>query len=76
YSEGHHLIPLGEGGADSVYNIVILSPLLHRMLHYAIVEGLDLSQIRDNKLNIKINGDDYVITWHPQHGEIIREFAQ
>jgi len=76
YSEAHHLISLSEGGADSVYNIVILSPLLHRMLHYARVEGLNLREIRDNKLAIKINGVDYVITWHPQHGEIVREFAQ
>jgi len=76
YSEAHHLIMLGEGGADSVYNIVILSPLLHRMLHYARVEGLDLREIRDNKLTIKINGVDYVITWHPQHATIVQEFAQ
>ena len=75
YSEAHHLVSLGEGGADSVYNIVILSPLLHRMLHYAKVEGLNLREIRDNKLTIKINGVDYLITWHPQHSEIIREFA-
>jgi 5-methylcytosine-specific restriction protein A len=75
YSEAHHLIPLGEGGADSVYNIVILSPLLHRMLHYAVVEGLDLRNIRDNRINIKINGADYTITWKPQHGAIVQASA-
>lgn len=76
YSEAHHLVSLGEGGADSVYNIVILSPLLHRMLHYARVEGLDLKQIKNNKLPIKINDVEYVIAWHPKHGEIVQEFAE
>jgi 5-methylcytosine-specific restriction enzyme A len=76
YSEAHHLVLLGEGGADSVYNIVILSPLLHRMLHYARVEGLNLREIRDNKLNIKINGIDYVIAWHPEHAAIVQANAQ
>ena len=76
YSEAHHLIPLGEGGDDSVYNIVILNPLLHRMLHYAKVEGLNLTEIQDNKLTIKINDVEYVITWHTKHSEIVQEFAQ
>src|SRR2546427_2087720 len=72
YSEAHHLVPLGEGGADSVYNIVILSPLLHRMLHYARVEGLKLKDVQDNKLPISINGESYVITWHPNHAKIVK----
>lgn len=75
YSEGHHLIPLGEGGADSAYNIVVLSPLIHRMLHYAEVEGLNLKEIRDNKLTIKINGEDYTITWHPDHAKKVMSYA-
>jgi 5-methylcytosine-specific restriction protein A len=69
YLEGHHLIPLGEGGSDSVYNIVVLSPLIHRMLHYAEVSGLDLTKIKDNKLTIKINDDDYTITWNSEHAK-------
>jgi 5-methylcytosine-specific restriction protein A len=72
YSEAHHLIPLGRGGADSVHNIVILSPLIHRMLHHAKVENLDLPSIRDNSLTIKINGEDYTLHWHPDHAEIVR----
>ncbi|MCI0504420.1 HNH endonuclease [Candidatus Micrarchaeota archaeon] len=76
YSEAHHLIPLGEGGADSAHNIVILSPLLHRMLHNAKVENLDLRNIKDNKLTIKINGKDYTITWHPDHAKIVEQFNQ
>lgn len=75
YSEAHHLIPLGEGGSDSVYNIIILSPLIHRMLHYAKVEGLDLKNMKDNKLQIRINGADYAITWHPEHTKIVQEFS-
>jgi len=34
YSEAHHLVPLGKSGADSPFNIIIVSPLIHRMLHY------------------------------------------
>jgi 5-methylcytosine-specific restriction enzyme A len=76
YSEAHHLIPLGKGGADSVYNIVIISPLIHRMFHYAKnIEGLDLKNIKDNKLPIRINGVEYVITWHPAHGSIVQAYA-
>ncbi len=75
YSEAHHLIPLGQGGADSVYNIVILSPLLHRMLHFAHVEGLDLKNIQDNKLSIKINAESYVITWNPSHAKVVKRFS-
>ncbi len=75
YSEAHHLIPLGKGGADSVYNIVIISPLIHRMFHYATVEGLNLKNIKDNKLPIRINGTEYVITWHPEHGNIVQAYA-
>ena len=75
YSEAHHLIPLGEGGADSAYNIVILSPLIHRMMHYAKVEGLDLTKISKGKLPIKINGANYVITWHPDHAKIVESYS-
>jgi len=72
YSEAHHLIALGKGGADSFYNIVILSPLIHRMLHYAKIEGLDIGKMKNNKLSFKINGNDYVITWHPDHAKIVQ----
>ncbi|MCY4492215.1 MAG: HNH endonuclease, partial [Thaumarchaeota archaeon] len=72
YSEAHHLIPLGEDGADNVSNIVILSPLIHRMLHYAKVDGLDLNKIKNNKLLIKINGVKHVITWHRDHAKTIK----
>lgn len=72
YSEAHHLIPLGEGGSDSVYNIVIISPLLHRMLHYANVSKIDLRNIRNNKLTITINGRNYTITWDSEHSEIVK----
>ena len=74
YSEAHHLIPLGAGGADSARNIVIVSPLIHKMLHYARVEGMDLKKIKDDKLTIKINGEDYTISWHPDHAKIISTF--
>lgn len=73
YSEAHHLIPLGQHGDDSPYNIIIVSPLIHRMLHYARVSGLDLSRINNNhNLNITINGQPYTIRWHPSHADLVR----
>lgn len=73
YSEAHHLIPLGDEGADSPFNIIIVNPLIHRMLHYANVVGLDLSNItEENTLNFFINGCPYTITWHPNHAAIVR----
>lgn len=53
YCEVHHLIPLGENGSDSFSNIIVVSPLIHRMLHYANISDLDLSKIKDNKLPIE-----------------------
>lgn len=67
YSEIHHLIALGENGSDSYANAIVVSPLIHRMLHYAKVSAIDLSKIINNKLRITINGKDYEITWHPDH---------
>ncbi len=71
YLEVHHLIPLGLGGADKPANLVVLSAHMHRMLHYADVGDIDLSKISDNKLQIQINGEDYIIRWHPRHAAII-----
>lgn len=77
YCEAHHLIPLGALGADSPYNIVIISPLIHRMLHYANVEPFNLTQIKpDHTLDIKINGTTHTIKWHPKHAELVKKYAK
>lgn len=78
YTEAHHLIPLGDGGADNPLNIIIVSPLIHRMLHYAKVSEIDLSEIQKNNagnysLIIEINDVKYQITWHPDHIKKIEE---
>lgn len=73
YSEVHHLIPLGENGSDSYSNAIVVSPLVHRMLHFADVSEIDLSNIRDHKLPISINGKNYEITWHPEHASTVEE---
>jgi 5-methylcytosine-specific restriction enzyme A len=73
YSEVHHLIPLGESGSDSYANAIVISPLIHRMLHYADVSEIDLNNIVDDKLKIKINDVDYEITWLPQHLETVQK---
>ena len=73
YSELHHIIPLGENGSDSFANAIVVSPLIHRMLHYANVSPIDLSQINREilELRFKINNKDYVIKWHKKHFETI-----
>ena len=73
YCEAHHLVPLGEAGADSPYNIIIVSPLIHSMFHYAKVSEIDLSQISSsNKLSININDELYEITWHSEHATLVK----
>ena len=73
YAEVHHLIPLGENGSDSYSNAIVVSPLVHKMLHFADVSEIDLSNIRDHKLPISINGKNYEITWHPEHANTVEE---
>ena len=73
YSEVHHLIALGENGSDSYANAIVVSPLIHRMLHYAEVSPIDLTKIKNNQLPITINGNDYKITWHPKHLEVVEK---
>jgi len=73
YSEVHHLIPLGENGSDAYANAIVVSPLIHRMLHYATVSKIDLGRIKDHKLKIKINEKDFVITWHPEHTKTVKK---
>lgn len=72
YSEAHHLVPLGVGGADDPRNIIIVSPLIHKMLHYAFIEGIDLTKIKnqpsgEGTLEILVNGEEMIITWHAEH---------
>lgn len=67
YSEVHHLIPLGENGSDEYANTIVVSPLIHRMLHYAIVSEINLNDIVNRQLPITINGVAFTITWHPDH---------
>ena len=71
YLEVHHLVPLGEGGSDEPANLVVISAHIHRMLHYAVVEGIDLSKIADDKLDFSINGQTFTITWRPEHVKVI-----
>lgn len=73
YLEVHHLVPLGEGGSDDPANLVVISAHIHRMLHYAVVEGIDLAMIADNKLRFKINGENFTITWLPDHAKVISD---
>ncbi|MEY4903358.1 MAG: hypothetical protein RLZZ292_1173 [Bacteroidota bacterium] len=71
YCEVHHLIPLGENGSDDYANVIVVSPLIHRMLHYAEISPIDLSKIKNFKLAITINNEPYEITWHPEHLKVV-----
>jgi len=77
YTEVHHLIALGNGGADDPRNMIVLSPQLHKMLHHADVGPIDLSGIAEDQsgrwyLDIVINNKVYRIHWHPKHAELVR----
>ncbi len=76
YSEVHHLIPLGEEGSDSYSNMIVVSPLIHRMLHYAEVSEIKLADIANNELEIQINDTTYKITWHPNHARLIEKVLE
>lgn len=81
YTEVHHLVPLGSGGSDNPHNMIVTSCYIHRMLHYAEVSGIDLSQIQDNLdgsayLNIKINGEDYAIHWRAEHASYVMRYQE
>ena len=56
---------------NSYENAIVVSPLIHRMLHYATVSNIDLTQIKKHKLKIKINEKDFEITWHPEHTKTV-----
>jgi 5-methylcytosine-specific restriction protein A len=73
YSEVHHLISLGKNGSDSYANAIAVSPLIHRMLHYAKVSPIDLALIKNNILSIEINDQDYEIKWHPDHFKTVEK---
>jgi hypothetical protein len=60
YSEGHHLVPLSEDGAQKPDNIVVLCPNHHRMLHYADVE---IGELCGGKREVKVNGVSHFIVY-------------
>ena len=77
YVEAHHLEPLGEGGSDDPRNMVVVSALAHRMLHYADVQPIDLAGIEVgadgwSALQISVNGEPMTIRWHPLHANLVR----
>ena len=49
YTEAHHLEPLAAGGADNPFNMIVVNPLTHKMLHYAKIEGQYITE--DNYFN-------------------------
>ena len=61
------------GGSDDPANLVVISAHIHRMLHYAVVEGIDLSKIDDDKLDFTINGETFTMTWRPEHAKVISD---
>jgi len=39
FLETHHVVPLGEGGPDTLRNVVALCPNHHREAHYGVISG-------------------------------------
>ena len=69
---------MGKGGADKPENLVILSPLVHKMFHYADVADIDLDNIDhlddgSATLDIVMNGETYTLNWHPSHAELFKD---
>jgi predicted restriction endonuclease len=60
YSEGHHLIPLSEGGKQEASNVVILCPNHHMMLHYADIE---VGEREGEKRELKINRESHFVIY-------------
>jgi 5-methylcytosine-specific restriction protein A len=61
--------------------MVVLSPQLHKMLHHATVDPIDLSQMKraaDGRwyLEININQTSYRIHWLPAHAKVIQAADQ
>ena len=54
YSEAHHLQPLSNDGSQDEYNVVILCPNHHRIMHYA---NVIINDRLDNKREIIINNE-------------------
>ena len=70
YSEGNHLIPLGESGSDSIANLTILCSNCHSELTYANIELDGFSG--DSRL-IKINGEQKELKYKHIHLTALRE---
>jgi len=63
YSEGHHILPLGENGPDIASNILILCPNHHVLCDYRAIR-LELNLLRaDSRHTI----DPVFIDWHNAH---------
>lgn len=54
YLEVHHIVPLSEGGEDSIENTVALCPNCHRKMH-------SLGDVKDVKYLNNINSFDYIL---------------
>ncbi|MBR4375650.1 MAG: HNH endonuclease, partial [Spirochaetia bacterium] len=50
YFEIHHLIPLSEGGEDTIYNTVCLCPNCHRELHYGKDAEIKTKKLKDKNI--------------------------
>jgi len=60
YSEGHHLIPLSQGGKQYDANVVVLCANHHRMFHYADIKIEDKIESRRT---VYLNNEEYIIEY-------------
>lgn len=61
YLEAHHILPLAEGGPDTVENCAALCPNCHRAMHFAENKTEWLSKLSENKARLQLTSQDHLM---------------
>jgi 5-methylcytosine-specific restriction protein A len=68
YSEGHHVIPLGEKGADLPSNFVVLCATCHKKMHYSYWNKTGENR---NRVLIRLAGQNEEMRYKPAHYRLL-----
>lgn len=61
YLEAHHILPLAEGGPDTVENCAALCPNCHRAMHFAENKTEWMSKMSKNKVKLELTIRDHLM---------------
>lgn len=61
YLEAHHIVPLAEGGPDTVENCAALCPNCHRAMHFAENKTEWMSKLSKNKARLELTSRDHLM---------------